>query len=60
MTEHTINLPEEGTMVRILTKSPTLLLNAFYCNNQFKIQNHWALKSVPIENIEMWDYIGQS
>ena len=30
-------------MVRILTKQPTALLNAFYVNGEFQIIGHWAI-----------------
>ena len=51
---------EEGTMVRILTKQPTALLNAFYVNGEFQIIGHWAIKRITIEQVEVWDYVGQS
>lgn len=47
-------------MVRILTKQPTALLNAFYVNGEFQIIGHWAIKRITIEQVEVWDYVGQS
>ena len=47
-------------MVRVLTKQPTALLNAFYVNGEFQIIGHWAIKRITIEQVEVWDYVGQS
>ena len=54
------SIPEEGTEVIFYLKSPVVLCRGVFRNGLFEIHDHWALKSARPEDVERWDYIGQS
>ena len=53
---NTIDPPEEGTEVLLMTKPPAMLLKATFSKGVFRVNGHWSIKELALEHVDFWDY----